>query len=75
MVDRGVMDTIGVAAGIDVFLLVGIEDGVAVGSCVGSIGVTVTAGAQAASIKIPRNRALKIAFNSFLPKSVFCWHT
>lgn len=68
MVGRGVMDAVGVVVGTDVFVLVGIGGGADVDSRVTGTGVTVAAGTQAVSIKIPLNRAINIGFNGFLPK-------
>ena len=69
MVGRGVMDTVGVAVGTDILVFVGLGDGVDVASRVRGTGETVVVGAQAVSIKITLNRAIKICFNDFLPKS------
>ena len=63
---RGVIEAVGVVEGIDVFVPVGIGDGVAVDSRVMDTGVNVTAGAQALSTKIPLHRVIKIGFNVFL---------
>jgi len=44
MVGRGVIDAVGVSFGIEVFVLVGIGEGVVVAPCVTNTGVSVPAG-------------------------------